>query len=80
MHDVIHAIDDDIIDELKQVNRHKQNAIDESKRAASNYGQGNTAVGDEQMRSADRENAKAREIEAEIRGKERAKAKAQLFK
>jgi hypothetical protein len=74
----INAIDDDIIEEMKQVARHKSNAIDELQRAASNRAQGNDAVADEQTRSAERENAKAHEIEIEIRGKERAKQKAQL--
>ena len=80
VHDAIHAIDDDIIEELKEANRHRQHALDEARNAAANYAQGNTQIGDAMMRSADRENARAREIEIEVRGKERAKSKAQLFK
>ena len=80
MHDAIHAIDDDIIEELKDANRHRQHALDEMKNAASNYAQGNSQAGDAMVRSADRENARAREIEIEVRGKERAKSKAALFK
>jgi hypothetical protein len=73
----IQAIDDEIIQELKQVNEHRANANAELQRAASNRAQGNNAVADEQTRSAERENAKAHEIEIEIRGKEHAKARVQ---
>jgi hypothetical protein len=57
------------------VAQHRANANAELQRAASNRQQGNTSVADEQTRSADRENARAHEIEIEIRGKERAKAR-----
>jgi hypothetical protein len=73
----IAAIDDEIIVELKQVAQHRANAVAELQRAASNRQQGNDSVADEQTRSAERENAKAHEIEIEIRGKERAKARVQ---
>jgi hypothetical protein len=76
----IQAIDDEIILELKQVAQHRANAIGELQHAASNRAQGNDAVADEQTRSAERENAKAHEIEIEIRGKERAKARVQLIR
>jgi hypothetical protein len=80
VHAAIHAIDDDIIEELKEAARHRQNAIEELERAASNREQGNTAAAEALTRSAARENARAREIEAEIRGKERAKKKVEQFK
>ena len=71
----IQAIDEEIIKEPKEVAQHRANANAELQRAASNRQQGNTSVADEQTRSADRENARAHEIEIEIRGKERAKAR-----
>lgn len=80
VHDVLLAIDDDIIEELKQVAEHRANAVAELERAASQRSQGNVAEADALTRSAERENAKAHEIEIEIRGKERAKRKAQLFR
>ncbi len=80
VHEAIHAIDDDIILELKQVARHRANAAAELDRAASNYREGNKDVGDEQTRSARKETAKADEIEIEVRGKERAKRAAEKFK
>lgn len=73
----ISAIDDEIITQQKQVAQHRSNAIAELQRAASNRAQGNNDVADEQTRSAERENAKAREIEIEIRGKEKAKQRVQ---
>jgi hypothetical protein len=78
--DAIHAIDEDIIEELKSVSRHRSNAIAELERAASNRAQGNTAVAEELAKSAERENARANEIEIEIKGKERAKRAAEKFK
>jgi hypothetical protein len=73
----IMAIDDEIIQEQKQASQHRANAFAELQRASSNRLQGNDSVADEQTRSAERENAKAHEIETEIKGKERAKARVQ---
>ncbi len=78
--DALLAIDDDIIEELKEVAQHRANAVAELERAASQRAQGNVAEADALTRSAERENAKAHEIEIEIRGKERAKRKVQLFR
>ncbi len=76
----IQAIDDEIILELKQVAQHRANAIRELQNAASNRQQGNDQVADALTRSADPQNARANEIEIEIRGKERAKARVQGVK
>lgn len=76
----IAAIDDEIIIELKQVAQHRANAVAELQRAASNRAQGDNIAADALTRSADRENAKAHDIELEIKGKERAKARVQAVR
>lgn len=78
--DALLAIDEDIIEELKEVAQHRANAVAELENAAHQRAQGNVAEADALARSAARENAKAREIEIEIRGKERAKRKVLPFK
>jgi hypothetical protein len=75
----IRAIDDLIISELKEVIRHKDNAAAERQRAQSNRDLGNSEVAAEQERSAAREEARAKEIEAEIRGKEKSKRAVEKF-
>jgi len=73
----IQAIDDEIILELKQVAQHRANAVFELQNAASNRKQGNEQVADALTRSAELQMARAHEIEIEIKGKERAKARVQ---
>lgn len=60
--------------------QHRSNAIAELQRAASNRAQGDDVAADGFVRSADRENARAREIEIGIKGKERAKARVQAVR
>jgi len=76
----IHAIDDDIIEELKEVAQRRELAITELQNAAKYREQGNNAAADEVTRNAERLHTEAREIELEVRGKERAKRKAQPFR